>query len=492
MVKVDRLDQDGQQTSLTITIPKDFYAPKWNEEINKTQKKVQLKGFRKGKTPLSYVKKLYGQSILADLVNDLLQKEMNDYLTNEKIDYLGQPIPSEDQDRLELDVNNMQDLEFKFDLGLAPEVNLKGLGNTITLAYDDIQIPQELVDAEIESLRKRAGKRSNTDKIIEAGDMVTISAAETEGKKEKKDGWQIPITFLVDDIPGTEFQQELYTKKKGDKVSFKIGDIEENTDEKHIRKYILQLDENDTRSVGETFAGVIEEVSRLEPAELDQEFFDKGFGKDRVHSEEEAKAIIADSLKRQHSYTADSILFREIQEELMKENKLNLPDEFLKRWLLTANEETTPEVIEKEYESFAKNLQWTLIKNKIAKTYGVTVNEDEIKDGFRSYYASYFGMQINEEMMSGLIDRLMKNKEQVEKMYEDLMIDKLFRAIKPEFNLDLKAISIEDFNKKVEGLKHQHDHDHDHEHDHNHDHEHDHGHDHEHHHGHDHAHDHKH
>lgn len=484
MINVVRKDLENQLSNITISIPREDYEKKWQQELSNTQKKAQLKGFRKGKTPLSYVRKLYGQSLLGDIINDMIQKELQDYLTKEKIHYLGQPIPAEDQALADLDINNMKDLEFKFDVGLSPEIEIKGIQQTVTLPYDETIIPATLVDSEWAQLLKRGGEHINTDAVIEAGDMVTISAKETSDGKEKKDGWQMPITFLADDIPSEDLKKELLTKKKGDSISFKITDIEKNQDPAHIRKHLLQLDENDLRDVSETFNGVIDEVRRMQDAEPNQEFLDKAFGPGEVNSEEQAKAFIKSVLKRKYDYTADSILFREIQDSLLKENVVSLPDAFLKRWLLVANEGTTQEVIESEYDTFAKNLQWTIVKNKLTELKEITVTEVEIQDGFRNYYANYFGMQIPEDMMNGFLTKVMQNKEQIEKMYEDILIDKLFKSLKDEYKLDLKAISIEDLEIKAAALRQQHTHDHDHDHDHDH---HDHNHDH-----HDHEHDHSH
>jgi len=484
MIDIVRQDIEGQQANISITILVEDYRPKWEAELAKAQKKAQLKGFRKGKTPLSYVKKLYGEPLLSDIVNEIIQKEIQDYLVREKIHYLGQPIPSEGQELLNLSVDNMKDLTFKFDIGLEPEGEIKGLGQSVTLPYDETTIPAEMVDAELKALRAQAGERVDTDLKIEKGDLVTVSAKEMDKGKEKKNGWQVPITFLVDDIPGEELKTTLLSKKKGDTVEFKITEIEQNDDPAHIRKHLLQLDANDTRDVNEEFAGVIDEVSRLQDAELNQEFFDKAFGKDEVQSEEEAKELIRRTLKRRYDYTADSLLFREIQTKLMEENNMTLPDAFLKRWLMITNQDVTEDAINSEYDMFAKNLQWTIIKNKLNKKYGIEVTPEEIKEGFRNYYSSYFGMQLPDNMLNTFLEKVLQKQDQVEKMYDDLMIDKLFKNLKAEFKLDLKEVSIDDLTSKAQALqhKHEHSHDHDHEHDHNHDHDHHHDHDHDHHH----------
>jgi trigger factor len=191
MSKVVREDIDNLNAVVTVTLEKSDYMPKFQAELNKYRKQGQMKGFRKGRTPLSVIKKMYGKSILAELINNQLQQELYGYLQQEDIKFLGQPLPAEGQDLIDFDLKNLEDFEFKFDLGLAPEFEVQGLeDNYEKLAVD---VKDELVTEELEALQKRNGKQTPVEEAIEENDMLKIKAVEAD----KEDGLETTFSILV-------------------------------------------------------------------------------------------------------------------------------------------------------------------------------------------------------------------------------------------------------------------------------------------------------
>ena len=450
MPNIVREDKDNLSAVLTLTITKEDYADKLNAELNKYRKKAHMKGFRKGKTPMGFIKKMYGRAILADVVNETLQKELSRYLTEEKLTILGQPLPSEDQEEFDFDVSNLGNFEFKFDLGLAPEFEIEGLSDASQFERYAVNVDAAMVDKDMEQARKRGGEQQSVDDVITAGDMLTINAEELDGEEVKEKGWASTFNVLLDHVGTEELRQELLGKSKGHTFHFDVNNIEKGSSPEHIRKYILQVGEEDAEvEIGDHFKGVIDDIKRVQPAELNQEFFDKVFGEGKVSSEEEARSLIEEEIVKHYDRQAESLLFRDFQDTLLEKNQLELPNEFLHRWLKASNENLDDEQIEKEYDNFAKNLQWSLIRSKIAKQFDITVKDEEIFEGFKARVRNYFQGYGDELVILNTANRLMEDESQVENMYQELMSDKLFEAIREVVTIKDKKTSSEEFDEII-------------------------------------------
>ncbi len=445
-----REDKENLSAQLTMTLEKGDYLPKLDAELKKYRKKAHMKGFRKGKTPMGVIRKMYGQAILAEVINDALQKELTKYLTDEKIEILGQPLPSEDQKELDFDVNNLGAFEFKFDLGLAPEFELNGLSADSTFQRYAVEVSAEMLDKEIEQARKKFGNHESVDDAIQDDDIVTLNAEELEADAIKENGWASTFDILVNRIGDEGVKKEILSKKIGDKIRFNVFELEMNSNPESVRKYLLNVTEADEAvEIGENFEGTIQEIKRLAPAQLDQEFFDKAFGEGNVKSEEEARAKYEEEISKYYDKQAESLLFRDFQDFLLEQNDISLPDEFLKRWIKTSNEQASDEIIEQEYENFSKNLQWSLIKGKIVSKFELSVSEEEIFEGFKTRVRQYFQGYGNEHIVLNTANRLMEDQKQVEQLYQELMSDKLFEVVRDIVKVEDKKIEAEAFDEVI-------------------------------------------
>lgn len=451
-MKVVRNDIDALNASLSITIEKADYEPKFKEELNNYKSKTHLRGFRKGKTPASTIKRMYGKSILAETINNLLQNTLTDYLKNEKLEYLGQPLPSEDQKDIDFNLQETSDYEFLFDIGLAPSFEVTGASGEDVIERYQIEIPDDVVLEELDIARKRLGTENNPEDSIEQDDILTIHAVELEGENNKEGGWQTSFTVLVNQLADENMKKKVLSLKKGDAFDFNIFTLEKNQDEKYVRKYLLNMEEDDVTEVGQDFRGTINKISRIEPAELNQEFFDKHFGEGAVKTEDEAKAKIKERISEYYQQQAKSFMYRDIMDSLLDKNQFDLPDQFLKRWLKANNEEATDEVIDHEYDAFAKNLKWNLIRSKLEKNFAVEVQPEDIKEAFKNQIRSYFGGNAVDIDLDGMAERLMKNNEQFSKVYEEVMAEKLFEAIENEMKIEEKPIPLDEFTELVKKL----------------------------------------
>lgn len=452
-MKIARKDIDALNASIVVTIEKADYEEKYLSELKKARAKVQMKGFRKGKTPLSTVKKFYGKGIMADAVNEVLQKSLNDYIVEEKLDVLGQPIPSESQQQIEFNQSELADLEFNFDLGLAPEFDVQGAGANDAVVKYDVSIPDDMVEDELNLVRKKLGKEVHPEKDIEEKDILTIHAKELDGKKLKEGGWDTGFTIMVDLIEDEKLMKQVLKLKKGDSFQFDVYKLEKNSNEQHVKKHLLNLDEGEEKEIGNMFEGTINDVQRIEMAELNQEFFDQYFGEGEISDADAARAKIKENIAKYFNDQAVNMSYRDLMDALLDKNAIDLPDVFLKRWLQTSNEEATPEVIENEYEGFAKNLRWNMIKGKLIAEHEVKVEADELKAAFKERLMGYFGGQAPPNFdIDPMIDQLMQDQKQVNQVYEELIATKLFEKLFTVVKHDEKKVSLDEFKALVKEL----------------------------------------
>lgn len=452
-MQIVRKDTNPLHLTLELTLEPLDYAPKFESEIKKYKNQAQLKGFRKGMTPVSVIKKMYGKSILSDVINEAIQDKLFGYLDEQNLNYLGQPLPNRDENLVfNLDVNNLKDYKFSFDLGLAPELDVKGVSETDEYNYFDVSIPDSIVEEEFMAARRRFGKRVEATDTIQNMDMIKLEAEELDGNVVKDGGWKTEFTLLVDIVNDQAVKDELLTKKLGDNITFDIYKLEDK-DEAHINKYLLKKPEDSDLEIGNMFSATITEVTRVELAELNEEFFST-FGDESVTDETSLKEFLRKDIKAYYDNQALQFMYRDIMDRLMDNNEINLPETFLKRYLKESNENVTEDVVENEFDAFAKNMRWSLQKSHLAKQYEISVEEADIRKHFTnsvfSYMRSYGNMDYS--FISQTVDRLMKDKEQVNKAYEEILADRVFSRIGDTVKKKNIAITQEDFVEKVKQL----------------------------------------
>ena len=454
MPKIVREDIDNLNAVLSITLEKADYEPRLNSELQKYRQKASFKGFRKGKTPTKMVKKLVGKSVLGDIINELIQQEMVSYLTKDKINILGQPIPSADQPPLDFDLNDLQDYEFRFDLGLSPEFEIEGLSGETTLEKYVVNIPDEQVEEELQANRRRFGERTYPEDVQD-GDFLKLSVRQLEDGSVKEDGIESEFSLLVESIADDSVKQEVIGKKLGDTLTLNLLALEKDRDEAYVRKYYLNMSEDDERAIGQDYEATIEEISRIELATLDQDFFDKVFGEGEASSEDEAREKIRKLIRSRYDREAEGLMFRDLQDLLMEKNQPELPDAFLKRWLVATNENVSEAEIDNAYEGFSKSLRWNLVRNKLLQRFELSVSQEEITDAFRLRVLSYFGNSpyANADFVNSMAQRLMEDEKQVEQVREELLDDKLYEAMAAEITVQENPIEIEAFEKVVQDAR---------------------------------------
>ncbi|WP_405380505.1 trigger factor [Maribacter sp. LLG6340-A2] len=432
---------DDLNAVVKVAITKDDYQDKVDTILKDYKKQANIPGFRKGQVPMGLIKKQYGKAVLVDEVNKLLQDNLNKYLTEEKLDVLGNPLPKQ-QDNFDWD---QEELAFEFELGLAPsfEVPLK---TKKAITQYKIVADKKMVDEQVERIQKQYGKLVNKD-VVSKKDEVSGSVINEEE--------EINTTALleVDQLKSKKAVDALVGKKVGDEVTLKTKGLFK---EDHTLASVLGIDKQKAEKLDVEVTFKITEINEREAAELNQELFDKLFGPDSVKSEKELKERIKEDSEKQFEQQADQKLLNDVTEYFIENTKFELPTGFLTKWIqMTGEEPLTEEQATEEYEKSEKGLRYQLIEGKIIRDNDLQVQFDELKEfskGFIRQQMAQFGqLDPKEEELDTIAARVLGNQEEVKRLSEQLMSQKLLNLYKEKANLKVKEVTYENFVKEVYG-----------------------------------------
>lgn len=447
MPNVVRKDLDNSSAMLTVSVSREELKPKIDAELKKFRQRANIKGFRQGQAPMDFVKRLYGSSIFGETLNNLFSDELNKYLRESGLNILGQPLLSPEQNQFSSKLENM-DAKYavNYDIGFVPEFTIGGLGKSESFDRLTIANIDELAAEELQKMRKQGGERTNPEEDILENDIVALQMSELEGENVKEDGLKSTVSILVNRIPNETLRKEFLQKKKGDTVRLNARELEDNPKEDMYRKYILNMPEGDDRQVGDQFEAVIENVSRVAPAELTDEYLQKTFGPE-IKTESEALEALKKDVVRFYEMRANALVMRDIQKRLLELNRFGLPETFLKRWLASNNEKLSPTQIEEEFEPFAENLRWSLLRDKLTEQFGINIDAEAVRDVFRARVRSYFQVDLPDDLINSTVGRMMEKEEDVDKVRRDLEYEKLYEALSGEVNLVDKPIPSAEFHQ---------------------------------------------
>ncbi|MDB4496800.1 trigger factor [Flavobacteriaceae bacterium] len=436
---ITRENTDALNAVVKVDIIADDYQPKVDKILVDYRKKADIPGFRKGHVPMGMIKKQYEKSVMIDEVNKLLQDSLNKYLTEEKLEILGNPIPRS-QENFTWDTKNFS---FEFELGLVPqfEVNLtpkKKITQYVINADDS------LIDKEVENLQSRYGKMSAVDTINE-NTNVTGTFVNEEKEIENKS------TINLTDLKGKTNLKKFVGSKVGDVIELKTKSLFSD-DSKLMGALGLSNEEVEGLNIKVLFT--IEETTEIELADLDQELFDKLFTDGSVKSVTELRNKIKEDAEKQFLQQADQQLLNSVTEFLIDNTSFDLPSEFLQKWLATAGEkQLTPEEAAEEYNKSEKGLRYQLIQEKILKENDIKLDYEELKDyakGFiRTQMAQFGNMNPEDAELDDIANRILGNQEEAKKLQDQLMSQKLMTFYKEKMTFKTKKVNYEGFVKEV-------------------------------------------
>ena len=430
---------DTLNAVVKVEISADDYQNKVTEILNDYRKKADVPGFRKGQVPMGMVKKQYGKSVMIDEVNKLLQESLNNFLVEEKLDILGNPLP-----KMKDDFSwETKDYSFEFELGLAPEFEVN-LDAKKKITQYNIVADDELIDKEVQNLQKRFGKLISKE-AVEKGDTLVGAFVNEEKEIDKKS------TIEVETIQGKANQKKFLGKKVGEVIDLKSKGL---FDDDHKLMGALGLTHDEIHGLDIPLTFTIEEINVTELSELNQEFFDKIFGADKVKSEEELRTRIKEDSETQFQTQGDQQLLNAVTEYLVENTKFDLPAEFLKKWLAVAGENPiSPEEAAVEFEKSEKGLRYQLIEGKILKENNLQINLDELKDftkGFvKAQMAQYGQLNPEEKELDDIVQRVLTNEDEAKRLQEQLVSKKLLDFYKEKITFKVKEVNYDKFVKEV-------------------------------------------
>lgn len=430
---------DELNAVVKVAITKDDYSDKVEEVLNSYRKNANIPGFRKGHVPMGLVKKQYGKAVLVDEVNKLLQDALNKYLTEEKLDVLGNPLPKT-QDNLNWESD---EFSFEFELGLTPEfeVNLKGKKpiTHYTIVADD-----KMIDDQIERIQKQYGKLLAKDVVEKDHEITGVFTNEEKAINNR-------ATFTLDKIKGKKNLDKFIGAKIGDTIELKTKGL---FNDDHDLMNFLKVSHDDAHDLDVDVTFTIDETNKRENAELNQELFDKLFGKDNVKSVEELKAKIKEDAEKQFVQQSDQQLLNDVTEYLIENTKFDLPANFLKKWIQATGENPlTEEQAAEEYQKSEKGLRYQLIEGKVMDEYKLMVTYEELKESAKNYVrmqmAQFGQMNPEEKVLEDIAARVLSSQEEAKRLSEQLMSQKLISLYKEKANLKNKKLTYEEFVKEV-------------------------------------------
>lgn len=438
---------DDLNAVIKVQLKEEDYQDKVENQLKEYRKKASVPGFRKGHVPMGMVKKMVGTNLLVDELNKILSDTLQEYLTNEKLEVLGNPLPKMEDDET-IDWENQKEFEFKYEVGLAPSFKVDSLDKLKVDAYK-IKVSDKDVQKYVDDLARRYGKMTNPE-VAEKDDMVFGKFEELDGEgKVKEGGITNSSVIIINAVTDKNLQKQLVGAKAGDMF---VVDPKTVSEHESDQAQAIGVDVNELKNIISKFNYTVEKVNRVIASDLNQELFDKIFGEGTVKSEKEFRDKIAEELNKGLIADSDRKLKADIQDALMDSLKLKLPDTFLKKWIKASNEKPiTDEQIELEYDMYAKSLQWQLIENKIIESNEIKVEFEEVIDytkGLLTQQMQSMGMPTNDdEQLTQTAQSVLQNQEEARKIYGMLYDSKLMDLYKSTCKLKEKEVSLEEFEK---------------------------------------------
>jgi trigger factor len=439
---------------LMATITVELVAADYSEKVEKIlkdyRKTADVPGFRKGKTPMAIINKKYRTSVIVEEVNKLLQDELYKHISAEKVRVLGSPMPI---DETPIDWENTEDFTFQYEVGLAPEFDVKITAKD-KLNYYKIKADAKLVDGYCTDIAKRYGKMSNPEVSVE-GDLIfcAISQLDVDGNV-MSNGISNEATVAMEYIADAKIKKQFVGVKKDDVL--KVNVMKAFTNHSDLGSMLNVSHDALHNLTSEEFQFTVKNINQLAPAELTTELFDKVYGEGKVKDVKEFKAKVQEEAEGQFVGESDRMLKNDIVTYFIEKLKLQMPDDFLKRWLVQTSEQPiTMEMLATEYDMYAKSLQWQLIENKILENYEVKVTQEDVLNQTKKLIGSqmkqYGQPEGDDAQLTDIATNILKNEEERKKIYDQIFDERTLVVYKENFKLTEKNVTYDEFVKLASG-----------------------------------------
>ncbi|MBP1631006.1 MAG: trigger factor [Bacteroidetes bacterium] len=449
-------ESTGELTSvLRIDISKEDYAQKVEGQLKDYRRKANVPGFRVGQVPMGMVKQMYEKSVRADEIQKLMTNAMYDYIEAEKLNIIGHPMANEEKTP-DIDWDNQTEYTFYFDIAMQPEFDIEL--DKMEETFYNIEPNKEMLDKFIEDLQRRFGKFESPETITEE-DLVYGEVAELDEEGNVKEGGVKTITSLaINMIAQKTIQKKFIGQAKDSEIVFNLAKAFTNSSDVAA---MLRISKEEAEAFKSDVKFTVSSINRITPAELNEEFFEKAYKGQDITTLEQFQARAKQDLGETYKREADRYFMNEVTTKLVAQTKINLPDEFMKRWLIANNEgKVDADKVAAEYEMYKDSLKWQMIENKLVEKYSLTVSNEEVKSYYKeALLGNYFPASDDEtpeqtkerlDAMEKVAENMLNNKEQGKQVFEYLFDQKLTKALRENMKITEKSISIDDFTKMIQ------------------------------------------
>lgn len=441
-MNIVRDQREGGVSILSVKVVEADYAAEVEKALREYRRKANIPGFRPGMVPMGIVKKMYGKGVLAEQSYRMASNAVFEYLQKEKIDYLGDVIPSEEQG--DFDFENGTEFEFKFEIGEAPALNLE-LTEKDKLTYNKIKIDKKMHADYRENYLRRFGRLVDVEEVA-SDEALTVVL--DNGEMQIQDAYVGLISMTEEE------RKPFLGKKVGDKMQVNVNELYKTEAQ---RAAILQVKAEELASINPEFELEITKIRKFSEPELNEEFFKMAFPAGNVTNEKELDKMLDEEIARELGRESDYMFTLQVRNYLIEKAGLKMPEAFLKRWLYTINEgKFSMEDIEKDFDQFLQMFTWNFIQKHIIEQEKLTVTPEdataEAKALAAAQFAQYGMPSAPEDMLEGYAKQILENKEQAQKIYEKLLEQKVVEAVKAKIKVTEKAVSADDFAKLAKTL----------------------------------------
>lgn len=438
---------------MTLTIGKEDYQADVDKQLKDYRKKANVPGFRPGQVPMGMIKRQFGTSVKMDVVNKLLGEKLYEYVRENKIQMLGEPLPSEKQQQI--DPAKDETMEFVFDIAVAPEFKAE-LTSADTVAYYNIEVDDKLVDQQVDMFCSRTGHYDKVETYDPAqNDMLKGDLRELDADgNAKEDGVVVESAVIMPEYIKVDEQKALFDGAKlgsvitfNPKKAYPDGDVEVSS--------LLKIDKEKAATMESDFTYLVTEISRFVKGEVNQDLFDQVFGKDEVNDEAAFRQKIADGVKAQLTVDSDYKFLLDVRAYLEgKVGELQFPDALLKRVMLNNNKDKDEKFVDDNYEASIKELKWHLIKEQLVAANEIKVDDKDVKsvakEATRAQFAQYGMANVPEEYLEKYAEDMLKERKNIDSLVDRAIDVKLIAALKNVVTLNAKSVSLDDFNKMMQ------------------------------------------
>jgi trigger factor len=444
-MNIVREDIDALNAILTVQITSSDYTSKVKNALEKHRKTAKIPGFRPGHVPMGLIQKQVGKSVLAEELNNLTNKALNDYIQENNLNLLGNPIPKSENGSTG-DFDKPEDFSFSFEIGFSPAFELP-ISNNTAIDYPMVNVDSELVDKQIEDIRRRYGKLMSVEEVGEKDMVLGKFESINEDGTLKENGISHTTTISLEFLAKPEALEIFKGKKNG--VTFPLDPVVVAKDQKDMAS-LIGVKEEELANINDSFQFTITDIKRMEMADLNAELFEKLFVSGEVSTEEELKERVASDLSNMFSKDSDALFTRFTFDYLMENTSMDFPVDFLKRWIVMSSEKpVTFEEIENDFDGYLKSLKWQLIQTKIFRDNQIQVPFGDVieytKGLIASNYAQYGIPAPEDEELTKSASELLKNKEQLNGIYDRLAETKLTEYFKNTITMVEKKMSYDEF-----------------------------------------------